>query len=197
MACLRFPETSSTPNALEPTQLISLKYSGLHSHRPGACTPALTSVPRAFSTRTPTSNVSGLPTVSYTTSTAPGYAIGRPCNDWRSRPPPHAASSSTTASLGSCATTTSAPNWRANSACASKRPTTATATSGYSARSTASAHNPREPAPYTTTRPDGGGGCRVIACNDTENGSANTAASSGTESGTANNMLSWAGIRSA
>ena len=43
----------------------------------------------------------------------------------------------------------------------------------------------------------GGGGCRVIACSDTENGSANTATSSGTESGTANSMLSWAGISSA
>ncbi len=64
MACLRTPSTSSTPNALEPTQLISLKYSGLHSHRPGACTPAFTNVPRDASTRTPTSNVSGLPIVS-------------------------------------------------------------------------------------------------------------------------------------
>src|ERR1700755_1374096 len=44
MACLRSPSTSSTPNALEPTQLISLKYSGLHSQRPGACTPAFTNV---------------------------------------------------------------------------------------------------------------------------------------------------------
>ena len=50
---------------------------------------------------------------------------------------------------------------------------------------------------YTTTRPDDGGGCRVIACSDTENGSAKTATSSGTESGTANNMLSCAGISSA
>ena len=40
--------------------MISLKYSGLHSHRPGACTPAFTNVPRALRTRTPTSNVSRL-----------------------------------------------------------------------------------------------------------------------------------------
>src|SRR6476660_9315569 len=113
------------------------------------------------------------------------------------RPPHHAASSSTTASRGSCGSTLSAPNRRANCAWASKRATTATAACGYSARSTASAHKPRDPAPYTTTRPDDGGGCRVIACSVTENGSANTATSSGTESGTANNMLSWAGISSA
>ena len=37
----------------------------------------------------------------------------------------------------------------------------------------------------------------MIACSDTENGSANTASSSGIESGTANSMLSWAGINSA
>jgi hypothetical protein len=37
----------------------------------------------------------------------------------------------------------------------------------------------------------------VIACRDTENGSANTAISSGIESGTRNSMLSWAGINSA
>ena len=60
----RVPSTSSTPKALEPTQLISLKYSGLHSQRPGACTPLFTSVPRALSTRTSTSNVSGRATVS-------------------------------------------------------------------------------------------------------------------------------------
>ena len=61
----------------------------------------------------------------------------------------------------------------------------------------ATAHEPSEPAPYTSTRPDGGGGCRVIACSDTENGSANTASSSGTESGTGCSMLSCAGISSA
>ena len=64
MPCLRSPSTSSMPKAFEPTQLISLKYSGLHSQRPGACTPLFTSVPRALSTRTSTSKVSGLATVS-------------------------------------------------------------------------------------------------------------------------------------
>ena len=55
----------------------------------------------------------------------------------------------------------------------------------------------RAGAPTRAPGPPRGGGCRVIACSDTENGSANTACSSGTESGTANSMLSWAGISSA
>ena len=37
----------------------------------------------------------------------------------------------------------------------------------------------------------------MIACKDTENGSAKTASSSGIDSGTLNSMLSWAGINSA
>ncbi|BAX91101.1 hypothetical protein MSG_00942 [Mycobacterium shigaense] len=44
----------------------------------------------------------------------------------------------------------------------------------------ATAHNPSEPAPYTSARPERVGGWRVIACKDTENGSAKTAASTGT-----------------
>ena len=41
MPCLRSPSTSSMAKAFDPTQLISLKYSGLHSQRPGAWHPAL------------------------------------------------------------------------------------------------------------------------------------------------------------
>ena len=48
MPCLRTPSTSSNPNAFEPTIEISLKYSGVSSHHVGPCTPAFTSVPRAF-----------------------------------------------------------------------------------------------------------------------------------------------------
>src|SRR5581483_11948555 len=43
----------------------------------------------------------------------------------------------------------------------------------------------------------GGGGVRVMACSDTENGSASTATSSGIESGTGNSIDSWAGRYSA
>ena len=95
MPCLRTPSTSSNPNAFEPTIEISLKYSGVSSHHVGPCTPAFTSVPRAFSTRVPTSNVSCLPTVSYTTSMKPGNAIGSPSLA-RNTPPDHAAASSIT-----------------------------------------------------------------------------------------------------
>ena len=64
MPCLRTPSTSSTPKALDPTQVISLKYSGEYSQRPGPWTPLFTSVPRACRRRTPTSKVSGFPMVS-------------------------------------------------------------------------------------------------------------------------------------
>ena len=93
--------------------------------------------------------------------------------------------------------TTVAPSLRASAACASKRATTSTSTSGWRARRIAVAVVPNAPAPYTSTFPPGGGGCRVTACNDTANGSANTASSSGTESGTGNSIESWAGISSA
>ena len=49
MPCLRTPSTSSNPNAFEPTNEISLKYSGVSSQNVGPCTPAFTSVPRACS----------------------------------------------------------------------------------------------------------------------------------------------------
>src|SRR6478752_5056268 len=45
--------------------------------------------------------------------------------------------------------------------------------------------------------PPGVGGCRVIECNDTANGSANTASSSGTLSGTLCNCDGCAGMSSA
>ena len=68
----RTPSTSSSPNAFEPTQLISLKYSGVHSHDVGPCTPAFTSVPCAFSRATDASRLSFFEMVSYTTSIPPG-----------------------------------------------------------------------------------------------------------------------------
>ena len=46
------------------------------------------------------------------------------------------------------------------------------------------AHVPSAPAPQTSARPPGGGGFRVIECNETANGSARTRLSSGTSSGT-------------
>ena len=58
----------------------------------------------------------------------------------------------------------------------------------------ATAHDPSAPAPYTSTFPPGVGGCRVIACSDTANGSANTATSSGTSSGTGNSIDGCAGM---
>ena len=145
MPCLRTPSTSSNPKAFEPTIEISLKYSGVSSHQVGPCTPAFTSVPRAFSTRVPTSKVSCLPTVSYTTSMKPGNAIGSPSLA-RSTPPDHAAASSMTWLAGECPMTL-APSWRASAACASNRATTSTSTSGYSARRIAVAHVPSAPAP--------------------------------------------------
>src|SRR5205085_4007434 len=192
MPCWRTPSTSSTPNAFEPTNDSSLKYSGVSSQYVGPWTPAFTSVPRARATREPTSNVSRLPIVSYTTSIAPGYAIGSPsagCNT----PPDHAAASSITCNAGSCAITV-APSLRASFACALNRATTNTSTSGYSARTIAVTHVPSAPAPYTITFPPGGGAWRVTACNDTANGSAKTASSSGTLSGTLNNIESCAGM---
>src|SRR4051812_3485187 len=173
MPCCRTPSTSSTPNALEPTYDSSLKYSGVSSQYVGPCTPAFTIVPRARSTRLLTSNVSRLPTVSYTTSIAPGYAIGSPSAGW-STPPDHAAASSITWIAGSWAMTV-APNFRARSAWAPKRATTSTSTSGYSARTIAVVQLPSAPAPYTITLPPAGGGWRVTACRLTANGSANTA----------------------
>ena len=89
MPCLRTPSTSSNPNAFEPTIEISLKYSGVSSHHVGPCTPAFTSVPRAFSTRVPDLERLLLADVSYTTSMPPGNAIGRPSLA-RSTPPDHA-----------------------------------------------------------------------------------------------------------
>src|SRR5215207_6197848 len=89
---------------------------------------------------------------------------------------------------------TVAPSLRAIAACASKRATTSTSTSGWSARRMAVAHVPRAPAPYTITLPPGTGGCRVTECRLTANGSANTASSSGTSSGTLKSCVSWAGI---
>ena len=64
MPCLRTPSTSSTPNAFEPTQLISLKYSGVYSQLVVPWTPAFTRVPRALSRRTDTSSVSRFEMVS-------------------------------------------------------------------------------------------------------------------------------------
>src|SRR3954454_22640420 len=185
MPCLRTPSTSSIPNAFDPTQLSSLKYSGVYSQLVVPCTPAFTIVPCALSNRTPTSSVSRLEMVSYTTSMPPGNAIGSPvCDD--STPPDHAAAASITASAGSCGDTSCAPSLRASSSCAPNLATTPTSTSGYNARRIATAHDPSAPAPYTSTLPPGAGGCRVTACNDTANGSANTATSSGTSSGTRN-----------
>ncbi len=57
--------------------------------------------------------------------------------------------------------------------------------------------SPRAPAPNTTTLPSGGGGLRMMAWNDTENGSAITADSSGTSSGTGISMDVWAAMSSA
>ena len=53
---------------------------------------------------------------------------------------------------------------------------------------------PSAPAPYTSTLPPGGGGCRVMECSDTANGSANTATSSVTPSGTRKSIESSAGM---
>src|SRR5262249_31292033 len=89
---------------------------------------------------------------------------------------------------------TVAPSLRASAAWASKRATTSTSTSGYSARRMAVAHVPRAPAPYTITLPPGTGGCRVTECRLTANGSAKTASSSGTSSGTLNSCVSCAGM---
>ena len=61
----------------------------------------------------------------------------------------------------------------------------------------ATAHEPSEPAPQTSARPPAGGGCRVMPCSDTANGSAKIACSSGIESGTAKSIVEWAGISSA
>ena len=79
------------------------------------------------------SNVSGVPTVSYTTSMPPGWHIGRPGRPsivGRRRPPDQAASSSMSASCSPGRTTLSAPSFSASCAWASKRATTATSTSG-------------------------------------------------------------------
>ena len=64
MPCWRTPSTSSNPNAFEPVKVISLKYTGVSSHRAGPCMPSFTNVPRARSTRAPTSSVSAAPIVS-------------------------------------------------------------------------------------------------------------------------------------
>ena len=47
----RTPSTSSIPKALDPVKWISLRYTGVSSHRAGPCTPSLTRVPRARSSR--------------------------------------------------------------------------------------------------------------------------------------------------
>src|SRR5665213_3980810 len=57
--------------------------------------------------------------------------------------------------------------------------------------------SPRAPAPKTTTFPPGGGGWRTIAWNETEKGSARTAAVSEMSSGTAWSIESWAAMSSA
>ena len=164
MPCWRTPSTSSKPNALEPTNESSLKYSGVSSQNVGPCTPAFTSVPRAARTRAATSNVSCLPTVSYTTSMPPGYAIGSPSLGLQhaARPGGGLLDDLHVPARGRyrCA------ELAGRSACASKRATTSTSTSGYSARRIAVAQVPSAPAPYTITLPPGGGGWRVIACND-------------------------------
>ncbi len=56
---------------------------------------------------------------------------------------------------------------------------------------------PSAPAPYTMTLAPGAGGLRVMAWNDTDQGSASTATSSAMASGTAKAMVWWAGSRSA
>ena len=53
------------------------------------------------------------------------------------------------------------------------------------------------PAPYTSAMPPGGGGVRRIACSETENGSASTAASSLISSGIGIHCDSCAGTRGA
>ena len=57
--------------------------------------------------------------------------------------------------------------------------------------------SPRAPDPKTSAFPPGGGGLRTMAWNDTENGSASTAASSVTSSGTGMSMEEWAASCSA
>ena len=75
----------------------------------------------------------------------PGNVIGRPSLS-RSTPPDHAAASSITCNAGVWPITV-APSLRAIAAWPSKRATTSTSTSGYSARRIAVAHVPSAPAP--------------------------------------------------
>ena len=98
---------------------------------------------------------------------------------------PQATSSSMTARRGSCASTLAAPNSPGQLAPGRRSgprrppPRRGTAPAGSRPRTTPASRR-RRPEPG----PERGGGWRVIACRDTENGSANTAISSGIESGT-------------
>ncbi len=85
----------------------------------------------------------------------------------------------------------------ASAAWASWAATTPTSTSGCSARRMATAQQPSAPAPHTSARPPGGGGCRVTLWSETAKGSARMARRSSSPSGTANNIVEWAGISSA
>ena len=90
----------------------------------------------------------------------PGGSWAGPAMAAAGRPPPQATSSWIRASRGSGASTLAAPEAGGpTSPWALKRATTATSSIRWPRLQCISAQHPSDTAPYTSTRPDGGGGC--------------------------------------
>ena len=138
--------------------------------------PSFTNVPRARSSRAPTSSVSAAPIVSYTTSIPPGNAIGSPSAGC-STPPDHAATVSMSSSRGSGATVMRAERLGQRTLGRSvRRPSPRP--SGRTRAGSRSRTSPARPRRRRAPCSPAAGGWRVIPCSDTANGSANTACSS-------------------